>query len=196
MRWSAVGARPRSARRMIRPSRFRSHRQVGERLERQAASRVACNARDTPSKPQRTPMRRVSTVLVATCTFLPAIFAQSGRPLFPAAQYPAGSTPVFVASADFNGDGPLDLAVVNLSGGDVSMLYGNGLSTFGTAVSLVVSIGNGPRCLAVGDFNDDGRPDLATANNYANNVSVFINSAAGGFLPATTIAVGDDPYWI
>ena len=36
--------------------------------------------------------------------------------------------------------------------------------------------GSYPVSVAVGDFNGDGKPDLAVANYYSNNVSVLINN--------------------
>ena len=36
--------------------------------------------------------------------------------------------------------------------------------------------GVGPRSIAVGDLNGEGMPDIFTANNGANNVSVFLNT--------------------
>ena len=41
--------------------------------------------------------------------------------------------------------------------------------------------GGGPRSVAVGDFNADGRPDLAVANSSTNNVSIRLGIAAGTF---------------
>src|SRR5262249_62166639 len=38
--------------------------------------------------------------------------------------------------------------------------------------------GSGPIALAVGDFNGDGAPDLAVANNYSDNVSILLNDGA------------------
>jgi len=53
--------------------------------------------------------------------------------------YPVGSLPVVVTAADLNGDSKLDLVVlnvgVNLVGGSVSTLLGNGDGTFHGAVS-------------------------------------------------------------
>ncbi|MGI8551235.1 MAG: FG-GAP repeat domain-containing protein [Dehalococcoidia bacterium] len=37
--------------------------------------------------------------------------------------------------------------------------------------------GRGPQAIAVGDFNGDGRLDLAVANRTGANVSVLLNSA-------------------
>jgi hypothetical protein len=60
------------------------------------------------------------------------------------------------------------------------------------------SIGTDPRSLAVGDFNGDGRPDLAAANFIGNSVSVLLNTTAAGsgtpsFAFQQTFAVGIGP---
>ena len=47
-------------------------------------------------------------------------------------------------------------------------------------VSFIVrrdsGVGSNPQSVAVGDFNGDGKPDLAVANSDSNNVSVLINN--------------------
>src|SRR5262249_50752106 len=48
--------------------------------------------------------------------------------------------------------------------------------------------GVGAVAVAIGDLNGDGRPDLATANLYANTVSVLLGSGAGGFGTHTDFA--------
>jgi hypothetical protein len=50
-----------------------------------------------------------------------------------------------------------------------------------------------PDSVAVGDFNDDGHPDLAVANFAANNVSVLIGNGSGGFGAPETSPVGNLP---
>jgi hypothetical protein len=37
----------------------------------------------------------------------------------------------------------------------------------------------GSQSVAVGDFNGDGKPDLAVTNSGANGVNVFLNSESG-----------------
>jgi N-acetylneuraminic acid mutarotase len=110
-----------------------------------------------------------------------------------------------VAVGDFNGDGILDLAVVNLCGtasscstGTVTILLGNGDGTF-TAKSSPAA-GYGPSSVAVGDFNGDGIPDLAVANGD-DTVTILLGNGDGTFTaapasPATgnapqSVAVGD-----
>ena len=53
--------------------------------------------------------------------------------------------------------------------------------------------GDGPRSVAVGDFNGDSLPDLAVANENSDNVSILLGAAGGGFTGPTNFAAGDAP---
>jgi FG-GAP-like repeat/RTX calcium-binding nonapeptide repeat (4 copies) len=108
----------------------------------------------------------------------------------PAVSYPVGTSPQAVLTADFNGDDKLDLAVVNYSSSDVSVLLGNGDGTF-RQPALTSATGSGPLSVAVGDFNADGKLDLATAN--AGDVSVLLGNKDGTFQAATSIGVVGNP---
>src|SRR5438132_377175 len=90
--------------------------------------------------------------------------------------YGAGTGPGSVAVGDFNGDGKPDLAVANIGSlrdnytdGNVSVLLGNGDGTFRSAVDY--GAGSVPRSVTVGDFNGDGKLDLAVANFYCGTTS-------------------------
>ena len=86
-------------------------------------------------------------------------------------RYAAGPYSHSLTMGDFNGDGKLDLAVANMNcayvfyqcpNGTVSLLLGNGDGTFSAPVNSTVAIV--PGSVAAGDFNGDGRLDLAVAN--------------------------------
>lgn len=56
-------------------------------------------------------------------------------------------------------------------------------------------VGTDPQVVAVGDLNDDGLPDLVTANNTSDSISILFQDPGvpGNFLGATNIATGDYP---
>jgi hypothetical protein len=56
-------------------------------------------------------------------------------------------------------------------------------------------VGTTPNSLAVADFNGDGNPDLAVANQSSNNVTVLMGDGSGGFTPfsASPFPVGAAP---
>lgn len=107
----------------------------------------------------------------------------------------AGGSPNDVAVADFNGDGRLDLAVVNFATNDVSVLPGAGDGTFGSATHYLVAangVASHPEYLGVGDFNNDGRPDLIVSNSDKGTLSLLLNNGAG-FNPFVSFDLWVDP---
>src|ERR1051325_11379517 len=118
--------------------------------------------------------------------------------------YDVGTDPLSVAVGDFNGDMNPDLAVANSALFDnlpsISVLLGNGNGTFRAAVNY--NAGTSPRSLAVGDFNGDGKLDLAIANygSFGTNgqltnsaVSVLIGKGDGTFAAAVKYNAGEGP---
>jgi uncharacterized protein (TIGR03437 family) len=92
-------------------------------------------------------------------------------------------TPVSVLAADLNGDGKPDLAAAFTGGaiGVVKVFFGNGDGTFQFPASYPA--GPRPTYLAAGDFNNDGRLDLVTANGGNGTVSILLANADGTFQP-------------
>ena len=83
-----------------------------------------------------------------------------------AVNYAVGPTPSGITTADFNGDGILDLATANQGSNDVTVLLGDGLGGFITPGNTY-SAGSTPVMVTHGDFNRDGKIDLAVANYSA-----------------------------
>lgn len=116
------------------------------------------------------------------------ILLGNGDGTFTAASGPpaaVGNFPESIAVGDFNGDGKLDLAVANYSDNTVSILLGNGDGSFTAASASPIPVGNGPRSVAVGDFNGDGNPDLVVANYNDNTVSLLLGNGNGSFASAS-----------
>lgn len=111
-----------------------------------------------------------------------------------------GNIPVGIAAGDFNFDGEPDLAVTNASDGNVTILLGEGDGGFTAAAGSPVSAGAQPLSVAAGDFNLDGKTDLAIANDASHNVTIQLNtcnyrpcSSASFILPAPTFSAGNNP---
>ena len=105
--------------------------------------------------------------------------------------FPVGESGQVIATADFNGDGALDLAVTEAQNSVVSVLLGLGDGTFQSLVTYAV--GFNPIGLAIADFNQDGIPDLAVADAETNTVSVLLGVGDGTFQTHVTYGTGSAP---
>ena len=102
-----------------------------------------------------------------------------------AVPYQAGAKPYTLFSTDLNGDGRIDLAVVNEIGSSISVFLNNGLGTF-TRQEPPFPTGNFPTGGTLADFNHDGILDLVTANFHGNSVSVLLNPGTGVLAPSVS----------
>jgi hypothetical protein len=109
-----------------------------------------------------------------------------------------GKGPHHIITADFNGDGLLDLATADSDNATVTVLMGDGTGNF--TQSAQPGVGSFPLFLRSADFNGDNIPDLVVANYGNANVSVLLGNGNGTFNGAinkgtgqspTTLAVGD-----
>jgi hypothetical protein len=95
-----------------------------------------------------------------------------------------------VTAGDFNLDGKIDLVSAGSFNSSVYLFPGNGDGTFaactattvGTSFVPVVGEPTRPQSMTTGDFNRDGKPDLATANNWGVSVTVLLNEGNGTFV--------------
>jgi FG-GAP-like repeat/Bacterial Ig-like domain (group 3)/FG-GAP repeat len=118
--------------------------------------------------------------------------AASGGP------FPAGTAPRALVSGDFDGDGKLDLAIANSTANSVTVLLGNGAGGFAAAAGSPFAVGNAPQSLVTGDFNGDGKLDLAIVNFGDNTVTVMLGTGTGQFTagPGSPIPVGTAPVFV
>ncbi len=111
--------------------------------------------------------------------------------------FSTGNRPVSVAIKDLNGDGKLDLAVVNSNDNTVSVLANTSTSgniSFATQVAFATD--KGPDSIIASDLDGDGKLDLATANQASNTVSVLKNTGTSGnisFATQVTFSTGSSP---
>ncbi|MGE0881913.1 MAG: beta strand repeat-containing protein [Blastocatellales bacterium] len=104
-----------------------------------------------------------------------------------------GSSVISVAIGDFNGDGKQDF-VAGVTGTASQYVYirlGDGLGGFSGTTE--VQVGDGPKYVTIGDFNGDGKQDLAATNDGSSSVSIRLGDGLGGFSGGTDLGVGLAP---
>src|SRR5581483_9747096 len=115
--------------------------------------------------------------------------------------------PFSVVVGDFNGDGKPDIATANNcanlsacgSAGNVTILLNDGRGNFFAAPAFSSSVD--AVAIASGDFNGDGRLDLAIADSCINRssctptgaVTILLGDGTGSFSPVSSPIVDDQP---
>ncbi len=122
-------------------------------------------------------IHRAPSIVLALLCFM-GIAAPAWAQFETRATHPLPSGAWSVATGDFNGDGNLDIVVLDDGGFSVSL--GNGDGTFQKAVFYSTQLAYS---LAVADFNNDGKLDIVVANENLNpsTVSVYLGNGDGTF---------------
>ena len=104
----------------------------------------------------------------------------------------AGSTPLFLATADLNGDGNPDIVATYFNAYVVGVMLGDGAGHF--TLPILYPTGNHPHHVVLADFNLDGILDIAVSNSGEASVSVLLGNGSnhvgdGTFAPASALTL-------
>jgi hypothetical protein len=109
--------------------------------------------------------------------------------------YGAGTGPRGIMTADFNGDGHLDLAVANFGGNTITIYPGDGTGSFTSLAPIqTIAVGISPAYMAAGIFDESlSKPDIAVVNSNGATVSILHNNGSGTFTVSSTLTAGSSP---
>ena len=93
---------------------------------------------------------------------------------------------------DMNGDHREDIVVGRLNA--VTTYLGDGRGGFDRAAGSLFAAGDNPNDLALGDFDEDGRLDIAVANHETSYVTVLLGDGRGRLAPPVRIPVPSRPH--
>ena len=110
----------------------------------------------------------------------------------------ANTNPQSIAAGDFNDDNRMDIVVAHSGSGSIGLLLKIDIGAVKSFGTLSVGFGSKPHRSAVGDFDNDGRLDIAVTNNGNANIGIFFGLGDGTFSEQQTIYLGNGifPIWI
>jgi|GEM_PF-3999378 len=138
--------------------------------------------------------RYQSFLFLGLCLTAP-LLAQTSTLYFTASSIPVGKGPRSAILIDLNRDGHRDLAVANIKGSTISLLFGGGTGTFELRDSIA-TLHKAPHDIISGDFNGDGILDAVTANRDSNTVGLFLGDGKGSFSTPSFFNTGSGPRWM
>ncbi|CAF0975299.1 unnamed protein product [Rotaria sp. Silwood1] len=108
------------------------------------------------------------------------------------------SYPTCFVIYDFNNDNRVDLAIIIPNTATIIIMLRDKITPFATQITISIGNDSSPTSVAVGDFNNDDRLDIAVANAGTHNIGILLGHGNGSFDEQTTYSTGDssNPVWI
>lgn len=144
------------------------------------------------------PHGRVACYAMRSCQLLLILVSvqlvTNAQSFSPPSSYESVENPIFAVAADFDGDGKIDLATANALTDSVTFAFNNGSGSFPSRIYYNSDPNPGsanPQPLAIGDFNGDGKPDVAVGNASGGTLSqgsiaILLNNGDRTFASAVT----------
>jgi hypothetical protein len=109
--------------------------------------------------------------------------------------FSVGALAASLTTGDLDGDGDLDLTVVNRNDNNITVLLNDGSAGFSEAAGSPFSVGNLPQAITTGDLDGDGDLDLIVTDTSGPSLTVMLNDGDGDFseAPGSPILVGAGP---
>ena len=107
-----------------------------------------------------------------------------------------GRETAYLATADLNGDGNLDLIAGSFASSTLRVMFGNGLGGFSSGVdypAVGITGALNAQAFVVGDFTGHGHPDIASVNTAASLIQVLNNDGQGHFHLSDSYPTGVAP---
>ena len=92
-----------------------------------------------------------------------------------------GDAPSSVVTGLFNNDSFTDLAIASVGNDNIAIKLGDGAGGFSGTTTVSTGASSDPRAIATGDFNNDGKTDLISANQGSSTVAILLGDGMGGF---------------
>ncbi len=104
-----------------------------------------------------------------------------------------GVDPVAFATGDLNADGFSDLAIVNQSLNEVTVLLNDSTGFFTAATGSPLATAATPAGVVIADFTNDGIGDIGVTNNGTGTLGVYAGLGSGQYLPRIELTVPAGP---
>ena len=88
----------------------------------------------------------------------------------------------WIDTGDMNNDGQLDIIIASSDSSNLGIILGRANGTFFDEITYTTGNSSYPYSVGLGDFNNDGRLDVAVSNMLSDNVGIFLGYISEDFM--------------